>query len=511
MNQVAAVETQAGTGLSRTLCLVVLGLCVLALLPVVLVANPPLQDYPSHLARIHILASIDDPATDKFYWAAWALRPNLGFEAIMLGLSHFMTIETAGRVFLALTMCVLGTAPVVLHYALWRTLSPTALFGFPLIFNLALQKGFLSFLLGAGLAIHAFALWIWLRNAPWHVRMIALGLVSFTLLLCHLHAFGVFALIVLSSEAYMVPPPAAAADRIRRVVAAGLPMAIPFAFLWAVSPTTEAGLGISVRPPQDLIWHVLTPMTIDEHPLSIAVWCLTFVPLVLVWLSGEAILHPRARAPLALLLACSILLPFTIFGSNNANWRVFVPFSMLLVAAVSPQPFSARAHSALQALAIAMTVVVTLWCYAAWRPGDELAAEADRVIDQVPAGSRLFPLITEGRYLDSVDPPSYMRIAERAIPRGIFVPSILADPRHQPLRFDPQVEPLRRPLGRIYYGKERNWPLDWELVRREMDYVFLIHTQPDSFNTAPDLPIAAEVVASEARFVLYRITKPAAP
>lgn len=494
-------------GLARAFWPLVCVLCFAVIAPVLYVHTPPLQDYPSHMARIHILSHLNDPDIAKYYTASWELRPNLGFEAFMLGLSQVVPLETAGRIFLGLAICVLATSPIALHYALWRNVSPIALFGFPLVFNLALQKGFLSFLLGSGLAIWAFALWVMVRKADWKIRLAVLVSTAIVLMLCHLHAFGVFALIVLSSEMFPDERYDTHGHRLRRLLASGIPLALPLAVMWGISPTTQGGLGIALLPPRDMLWNVLTPMTINEDLSSLSVWALCLAPLVLALVRKGPALHPLTRAPALVLFCFAVFLPFTIFDSNNANWRIFIPLSMLLVAAVNPMVMGRRTSIAMTALAVFTTVTASALCCRAWQGGDEIFAEADRAMAEVPSGSRLFPVILEGHYLDSVEPPSFERIAERAILRGVFVPSILANPRHQPIIFEPSVEALRKPLGRIYYGSERSWPLDWELVQSSMDYILLMHTQEANFGTVPDLQIPVIAIAVEPRFVLYRVLR----
>ena len=50
----------------------------LLLLPFFFIQIPPLQDYPNHLARIHVLTQIQaSPALQEYYKVQWAPLPNL--------------------------------------------------------------------------------------------------------------------------------------------------------------------------------------------------------------------------------------------------------------------------------------------------------------------------------------------------------------------------------------------------------------------------------------------------
>ena len=56
----------------------------LLLLPFFFIQLPPLQDYPNHLARIHILTQIkENPALQEYYKVQWAPLPNLAMDLVI--------------------------------------------------------------------------------------------------------------------------------------------------------------------------------------------------------------------------------------------------------------------------------------------------------------------------------------------------------------------------------------------------------------------------------------------
>jgi hypothetical protein len=58
-------------------------LCLVLLAPLLIVDVPPLLDYPNHLARAFVLASLPaDPILARFYAAHWSIIPNLGLDII---------------------------------------------------------------------------------------------------------------------------------------------------------------------------------------------------------------------------------------------------------------------------------------------------------------------------------------------------------------------------------------------------------------------------------------------
>ncbi len=170
---------------------------ILALLavPLCAVTIPPLGDYLNHLARMHVLARYpDSEALRANYSVAWTFAPYLGMDLFVPFLARFMSIYTAGRVFLliCLSLFVLGAAAI--NAALFRRLSlvpaAVALFAYNLLFTL----GFANYLLAIGLWLLAFAGWIALsgQGAVWRiVGGLALAMLVF---ICHFFALFGFAL-----------------------------------------------------------------------------------------------------------------------------------------------------------------------------------------------------------------------------------------------------------------------------------------------------------------------------
>jgi hypothetical protein len=54
----------------------------------------------------------------QFYEVHWALLPNLAMDLIVPGLTHFIPTETAGKIFITVTLLLLYTGTIMLHYAL---------------------------------------------------------------------------------------------------------------------------------------------------------------------------------------------------------------------------------------------------------------------------------------------------------------------------------------------------------------------------------------------------------
>ena len=115
----------------------------LLLLPFFFIQIPPLQDYPNHLARIHVLTQIHaSPAFEEYYQVQWAPLPNLAMDLIVPFLALFAPLETAGRWFCVAVL--LSTAPAVtaLSFALHKKLSLWPLFSMLFVYNAVFTFGF---------------------------------------------------------------------------------------------------------------------------------------------------------------------------------------------------------------------------------------------------------------------------------------------------------------------------------------------------------------------------------
>jgi hypothetical protein len=61
-----------------------MALFIVSIVPIFSNQTLPLYDYPNHLARMHIIAQIDESATlQQFYTVRWSAIPNLAMEMII--------------------------------------------------------------------------------------------------------------------------------------------------------------------------------------------------------------------------------------------------------------------------------------------------------------------------------------------------------------------------------------------------------------------------------------------
>ncbi len=88
-------------GHSKQSSLVLIGLLfAVSVAPVLSVPIPAMIDYVNHLARMHLLVDAAAGQANPAYEIYWRFYPNLAIDVIVPGLSHFVSVETASRLFL---------------------------------------------------------------------------------------------------------------------------------------------------------------------------------------------------------------------------------------------------------------------------------------------------------------------------------------------------------------------------------------------------------------------------
>src|SRR5438477_4374052 len=177
-----------------------MALGAITLSPLLWVRVPPLGDYPSHLARMWILVhGAEIPELARNYTVHWRLLPDLAMDLIVPVLSTMMTVEQAGRVFIALMMGALIGGTATLHRAIYGRVGMWPIWSVLFVYNAELFWGFPT-LFATGVYLFAFSGWIATRHWRAGPRILSFSAVATLLCLLHLFAFGLYALSVVAYE-----------------------------------------------------------------------------------------------------------------------------------------------------------------------------------------------------------------------------------------------------------------------------------------------------------------------
>ena len=485
----------------------------LLLLPFFFIQLPPLQDYPNHLARIHVLTHIHaDPGLQQYYKPQWAPLPNLAMDLMVPFLALFVPLETAGRWFCAVVLLSTPLAVTALSYALHKKLSLWPLFSMLFVYNAVFTFGFLNYLLGLNLALAGAALWIVLREKPAARIAPLFALVSIVIYFAHLSALGVYALLLFGYElsAYLEGRREGLAVN-RTAWAAGLSQfLLPTAMFVAFSPTFRLNLGSAgIMDPLSKLQGVYGVLNSGHPAMDLLSFVIVGTLLLGAAVLGKLTLHKRAVAAFWVLLICFAAAPEVLFGSGYASYRLPIAIVLFLVAASDWRAMPQAVSGLLSAAAAALLVVRVGAVAQDWRAFEPDHQQLRQAFDSLPERSRILPyVVNEGSYDFLAKPPLQHLATLAVIQRSAFVPTLFADPGKQPVALREKYQGLAHQVPRDIMPKEpfskafddADNPLH-ESRFAGFDFVLLFAKKPLSFA----IPNSLRQTASGDKFILYRI------
>jgi hypothetical protein len=440
------------------------GLCGVLLAPLLVADVPPLVDYPNHLARAFVLASLpDDTVLARFYAPHWSIIPNLALDLILPPLIQVLPVHVAGRLLIALAVLLPVLGSVAYNTALsprrggrWWSLG-VGLFAY----NSCLLYGFLNFAIALGLALLLAAAWLrWRAARPgWAISAALLG--APVLFACHL--MGVVFFFVLIGGAELVRLRATPhAGLARAVLVRGSVLLLIFAApagLYWVSALQPLGGDAQFMPIGEKLRQLVT--TFDNYawqldaaaavlPTAVAALCLT-----LRWGRVPA----PAAYTMALLLVAFAAAPFAWKGTYFLDTRFAVMLGFMLFAGFVPANwptwFRAVAGAALVLLFGARMALLTT----AWSAHAADVADLRLVLAPVQPGQAVYVAeagIEEARTYWNANPnwrrlAVGMRVDEHLgalvlIERRAFWPFEFDNPAQQPIE---TREPYRSLAARV--------------------------------------------------------------
>jgi len=307
----------------------VAAMILLAFVPLLYPAIPPLVDIGGHMGRYKIAADVaDSRILQQWFSFRWMPIGNLGVDLIVVPLSKLIGIELATK------LVVMSIPPMTVAGMLWvarevhNRLPPTVAFALPLAFSHPFMFGFVNFSLSMALALLAFGLWLRLgRLGKTALRAWLFVPISFIVYFAHTFGWGTLGLLCFSAEAVRQHDRGISwwMSGIRAGFhAATLALPILLIVLWR----SEATGGLTHRWfDWDYKWEYLLRMFRDRwEAFDIASAAIVLAVPVF------ALIHPRLTlsrnlAFSGLMLAATyVLLPRIVFGSAYADMRL-VPFA----------------------------------------------------------------------------------------------------------------------------------------------------------------------------------------
>jgi len=484
----------------------------------------PYQDTTNNLARYVLMdrAWFGSPA--PFVQVRAIPTPYIALDLVGVALTHMLGPPLALRAMVSLLICVIPLGTYLLLRATCPERRGWALVAVLCSLSFYLLVGFFNFVAGIGAALIWLAVW-WPRR-DWSDRRTRLALVGGLAIVFFVHLAGAMSVLVVLAVA-AVPdtwarwracglrwPPARAlwTPRVATLVSAAAAMAL-CAAVWHLSLGPEPA-GPTIPPDFRSFGNKLANLASPFYSLSFMQMSIMGVGY---GLSVAAFLARNWRTLRADVLLCSaavflllfVVFPYQIDGAGFVDMRwllpaILLPFCATAAGPVAPQrillviPFTAvLVHAAF--VQHAATVI------------DGELAEYRQVLDAVPAGARLLPLIVEPQWRQRLSPYRHFALWH-TIDGGGRVSGLLTEEN----RYDTNPPALshkffghfREPTILYYpderWGTERIFPLDWPRIATDYDYVIEAGADP---RTRDALDGHADKVDSAGDVALYRVRR----
>lgn len=367
---------------------------LLAAVPLLWPAVPPLTDLPGHIGRYRVMLG-DAPELGPYYAFQWRFVGNLGVDLLVMALGPWIGLEPAVKLVVVAIPVLTSGAVLWLSRELTGRVSPWAWFALPLAYNYPFQFGFVNFSLAMGLALAGWALWLRMgRLGAMRARAAVFVLAAMLVWTAHVMGWAMLCLFVFGGEwARARQAGAGWIAAAWKAALASLPLTPPALalLLWRSGGDPAAterffdivvklkGFGTVLRDR----WFVL-----DLASLTL------ICGLIYAGARGQiGRIVPVAGAAAGLAGLAFLLLPFALMGSAYADLRL-LPYAMIVaMAGLAPHEHANARRIAAAALGFfllrtAATTASFALYDAEWRR--ELAA-----IDAIPRGARVLALVGE--------------------------------------------------------------------------------------------------------------------
>jgi hypothetical protein len=472
-----------------------------------LAAYPGFSNYPNLLARVFIIANLQRTDTlARYYQIHSKLVPNLAFDMVGPFLVDLgMSVEQAGKLFVALTIFTFCGGTLYLAYAAQRR-PPWLALG---IFAFALNGylGLLNYIFGIGLAFAALALWLLRkRETAWTAYLFSA--LPCLLLVCHLIAFTVYALAIACFALCGYGASSKQADGQWKLLREALHF-VPALLIYAFFFEHRGTLGISYEDPLttklDGLYAVFS--TADGRGWDFALIAMLAAAAAFLWSRAGLAFSSRGAAEAILtLLASFVLAPYFLLGFWVFDSRLALPLVCFVLAFTQVRDLSMltpRAASFMMLGLFAIVLQKSAATFAQWQLASESFTQLRHAMALIEEGARVATIVR--RNGSGGEPrPAQTAASFAIIDHLAFVPELDAFPLSQD-----SVEFTKDVLDDVWHFRDLavndGAAFDWTRQAGKFDYVlYLAGGQP------AEAPAAFRRVADGNGFVLLS-THPTRP
>lgn len=465
-------------------------LAVLALAPVFVAQYPQMVDYPAHLARYHVMLHRDEsPFLQQYYGFEWRWMGNLGADLLVIPLVKWMSLETAGKVIVYLTVLLNGLGVLAVEWSLRRRIGLGGLLALLFVWSPAMLLGFLNFGLSLAAALFAFAAWVKLDGWKWRpLLFMPIGLVVW---LCHVSGWGTLGVMVFGYEWHR--------DKTWRSFVAPWPLMLPFVALAALSLGGQKGGGdlFSYGKAVDAYKWAIWRQAMRDTWQWLDYGSLIGIALVLVGSFSLGRLDGRLGWSAIAMLGLALVLPRHIFGGDYVDARMI--YTGLMVGCLA---LGWRAPRAVLLLAAALFLLRLTLTTDTWYRESQRTERLLAMIEPLPPGVKIASTVMTEIRRWPINPQEH--IAGYAVVRkDALVNANFALPMIHMMTIREGGKFFRDPYHRLLWKPGRNTDLSNYDPPRHTDWFWYVGRRlPDA------LPRKARVVEQTDDAVLAKMPPP---
>lgn len=492
-------------------------LLLLASMPIWTSPLPPLSDYVNHLARMHVIATIDkDPDLARFYEVDWQIIPNLMMDLTVPWLARLMPIYKAGQIFLLSTFLLIISGSLALNRAVFGRWSAAPLIAMPLLYNYIFLTGLVNYIFGIGLALWALACWIALRQRHWTLRLTTSILFLIALFFCHLSAVGIYGTGLLATEIFWLWSlrKAPLSSRLLDLLVAAIP------FLAVIPLLLKSPL---LQLLYSYWWEPRGKLDGLIYVLSVYSDITTFA-LVVIAMSGCAWLvrrnlltvHPIFWILLVISGFVYLLMPRVMFATYMADQRLPIAFCFMLIACIDidlRHRIVRRGFIACLLIALLLRVIEV---DVSWARLSVSTSEFRASIKRIKHGSKVLVAYAETNIGSDAFELGLAHAACLAmIERSALVTTAFTVEGKQILHVRPEFQQIvdtedgtPPSLAQLIVAADRpsqNKYEYWSMWPSQYDYLYVLFTESDAANPDPE---RLTLLQDGTHFQLYRIKQP---
>ena len=502
------------------------------LVPILLVAVPPLTDYPNHLARSYVLAyGQERPILNQMVVADWKIVPNLAIDLILPPLLQIFPVLIAGRIVLALCLLIPTSGAVALSYAYFRRRSFFQMGAGFVAFNALFLLGLINFQISIGVALWGAAGWIFFSNR-FPALTCATGIpIAIVVFFLHVFGFLFYAALIGSYELCEilrngVRTPLVRQFAVRRIAILLLTFAIPLT-LYVFSATEENPAIWS--PVSEKAFFLFLPFLSYSVRIDVAIFFPLLAFMLVCIAMGRMRFAPAALICGACLLAAYIALPTDMNNGRLIDARVPILLGFLLFSGMMPAGFGMRSRAVFAASLLVLFVIKIGFITIVWLGSQQDVADVRKVIRPVIAGSRVLVLDNRGplptmplsrrlsRRIARIDPTYWHYAAFLLLDRDAFWSDMFSQESQQPIKVteayrdatnggrSPPANYLDLAMTQIPSSALKNRPflIDWNL---KFDYVLLLNADAAK-DVSSFLPDRLEFLDQKGIAALFKVKK----